>query len=133
MDDAELAPANEFIAALQELRNLLVAMRRARVLDSVRHDLPSGSERRLIDVQSAILAIDEAIRDEQVLGLRAVQDAAVSAPASPGGNVNDNRSAEAPCGPAIAEFGDPNPLAAPHPPAWGSYADWRRSSRAGSR
>ncbi len=56
---------NDHIESLRALRALYVEARRQRVADSLRFDCPAGHERRLSDVQSAIQAIDEAIRDEE--------------------------------------------------------------------
>lgn len=114
----EISRANEHVEALQELRALCVAVRRERVLDSVRLDLPAGHERRLIDIQSAILAIDEAIRDEQILALRSAQTAAGefrALPTLPIAAATLERPSE-----AAASLGGS---------AWRSYEDWRCSSK----
>jgi hypothetical protein len=55
---------NTYVDALRKLRAIYVETRRSKVIECLMHDYPSGNERRLAEVQNAIIAIDDAIQDE---------------------------------------------------------------------
>ena len=112
--------SNGNIQALRELRNDYVARRREKVIESLLHDYPSGNERRLTEVQNAILAIDQAIADEIEL--------AQSAGPSPGRDRNLEAAApQAPRGGIGSQTGC---SVAHATPTWPSYEAWRSGRKA---
>lgn len=67
--------SRDHVATLRMLRKMYVEARRGRVADAVRHNLPAGNERRFCEIQEAINAVDDAIRDEAALALLLEEEA----------------------------------------------------------
>jgi len=119
---------NDHIESLRALRALYVEARRQRVADSLRFDCPAGHERRLSDVQSAIQAIDEAIRDEE----EHAQTSNVTGDAG-GAALASRRNGSVAQAPAATNGWSANgsglhaadPTDAPIEFAWRSYDAWR--------
>src|SRR5215210_3656839 len=67
---------SDHIEALKKLRSMSVGIRRQRVAECLERHCDGGDERRVIEIQNAIAAIDAAILDEYSL-LRGPQPSTV--------------------------------------------------------
>jgi hypothetical protein len=99
------------------------------VIESLLHDYPSGNERRLSEVQNAISAIDEAVRDEIDLALSAV----------PGWSAESEDFARVSAGadrvrqdlPTSRSGSSVGHSVSPRQHAWPSYEAWRSGRKTG--
>ena len=131
---------SDHIKALHALRALYVQVRRRNVADSVRHALPTGNERRLIQTQNAIAAVDAAILDEERHAAWAGEEP------MPRAGQGEVRTADGALDGILTEAHGGNGRGDDARPGdngttevkysngastWHSYEAWRRSSRAG--
>lgn len=123
---------NDHIDGLRALRALYVEARRERVAETLRHNCPAGHERRLSDVQSAIQAIDQAIKDEEEH----------AGSGDGGGHALESYRSEGRAEEQAAKNGRGSNGSGPHPAeqgedpiefAWRSYDAWRSGRKNGSR
>ena len=126
--------SSSHIEALKNLRSMAVAIRRQRVADCLRFEWACGNERRLIEIQDAIAAIDAAIVDEYHL-LKTPEQIAL---ANGGAETPETIEPTGGNGSLPAHLFDRHPQAmngngstkATSSNGWRSYQDWLRSSEA---